>query len=165
MPLRFALDQNFPTPIVDCLAQYIVGVDLSSLHQIDPRLCDLDDRPLLIALRQLGFDGLVTNNYRMFDVPSEVAAILATKLTVFGVEGVGDDPLRATGAVLLDLPGALTQFKPDEPQIFWVNPRNPRPVKPWDRIGVAASRRGVSAKELYQGVKVSEEELETPVMG
>jgi hypothetical protein len=31
MPLRFALDQNFPTPIVDCLAQYIVGVDLSSL--------------------------------------------------------------------------------------------------------------------------------------
>jgi hypothetical protein len=78
---------------------------VSSLHQIDRRLCDLDDRSLLIALRQLGWNGLITNNYRMLAVPHEIAAIIKTRTTVVAVEGLGHDPLRAVGALLLELPG------------------------------------------------------------
>ena len=53
---------------------------------------------------------MVANNSKMLKNPKELAAIVATKLTVFAIEGVGDDPIRATGALLLDLPGALKRM-------------------------------------------------------
>ena len=63
-PVRLALDQNFPTPLIRAVAAYLPeDVEVSSLHQIDHRLSDLEDRSLLIALRQLGWNGLITNNY------------------------------------------------------------------------------------------------------
>ncbi len=109
-PIRLALDQNFPTPILAAFEDYLVDVELVSLRKIDPRLSTLDDRALVIALHQLGFPGMVTNNYRMLKNPRELAAIIETRLTIFAIEGVGGDPLRATGAVLLDLPGALKKL-------------------------------------------------------
>ena len=63
--IRLALDQNFPTPILAALAEFIVDIDLIPLRKIDQRLSTLDDRTLVIALQQLGFEGLVTNNYKM----------------------------------------------------------------------------------------------------
>ncbi len=65
---------------------------------------------IVVALHQLGVPGLVTSNYKMLKNPKELAAIVATKLTVFAIEGVGDDPIRATGALLLDRPGALKRM-------------------------------------------------------
>ena len=105
-PLRLALDQNFPTPILPALADFIVGIELVPLRKIDHRLSTLDDRTLVVALHQLGVQGLVTNNYKMLKNPKELAAIVATKLTVFAIEGVGDDPIRATGALLLGPSGS-----------------------------------------------------------
>ena len=105
-PVRLALDQNFPTPILAALAEFIVDIELIPLRRIDPRLSSLDDRTLVVALHQLGFPGLVTNNYKMLKNPKELAAIVATKLTVFAIEGVGDDPIRATGALLLGPSGS-----------------------------------------------------------
>lgn len=64
-----ALDQNFPTPILVALAEFIVDIELIPLPRIDPRPSSLDDRTLVIALHQLGFPGLVTNNYKMLKNP------------------------------------------------------------------------------------------------
>jgi len=86
-PVRLALDQNFPTPILAALSEFIVDIELIPLRRIDPRLSSLDDRTLVVALHQLGFPGLVTNNYKMLKNPNELAAIVATKLTVFAIEG------------------------------------------------------------------------------
>ena len=138
-PLRLALDQNFPTPILAALSEFIVDIELVPLRKIDPRLSTLDDRTLVIALRQLEFEGLVTNNYKMLKNPKELAAIIATKLTVFAIEGVGDDPIRATGALLLDLPGALKRMDSRKAQVFWMRPRNPDAGGP-DGIVPAGSR-------------------------
>jgi hypothetical protein len=81
-PIRLALDQNFPTPLIRAVAAYLPDdVEVRSLHQIDRRLSDLEDRSLLIALRQLGWNGLITNNYRMLAVPHEIAAIIKTRTT------------------------------------------------------------------------------------
>ncbi len=74
-------------------------IDLTSVRKIDPALSDLSDRNLFIALKQLGFDGLVTNNYKMLNVPEEIAAIVSTKATVIAVVGLGHDPIRAVGAL------------------------------------------------------------------
>ncbi|MGH9071772.1 MAG: hypothetical protein ACRDX8_11550 [Acidimicrobiales bacterium] len=42
--------------------------------------------------------------------PADLAALLRTRLSVFAIEGVGHDPIRATGAVLLDLSGAIRRM-------------------------------------------------------
>ena len=96
--LRLALDQNFPTPLLGAVSPYLPGdMELKSVFEIDPRLPDLSDRAPFIALRQLCWDGMVTNNHKMLDVPSEIAAIIATKAIVVAVQGLGHDPLRGVG--------------------------------------------------------------------
>ena len=50
---------------------------------------------LFIALHQLGWDGLITNNYKMLDVPTEVAATVKTKAVVVAIEGLGRPAARS----------------------------------------------------------------------
>jgi hypothetical protein len=156
--LTLALDQNFPEPILRCLDEFLVDVHLVPLRQIDARLPELPDRQLLLVLDALGLAGLVTNNHKMMQNPAEIAGLLRTTLTLFVVEGVGHDPIRATGAVLLDLPGALRRLEPSKPQVFWSRPRNPEPALPWTLFERAAERAHRSADELYAELKVSDEE-------
>lgn len=163
-PHRLALDQNFPTPILAALADFIVDIELVPLRKIDPRLSTLDDRALVIALHQLGFRGLVTNNYKMLKNPKELAAIVATKLTVFAIEGVGDDPIRATGALLLDLPGALKRMDSRKAQVFWMRPRNPMPEDPMALFQRAAEHQHRDASALFAELVVSNDELRAPVL-
>lgn len=159
--VRLALDVNFPEPILASLGTFMLDLELVPLRHIDRRLTELDDRPLVLALRQEGFDWLVTNNYKMLRNPSELAAILKTHINVFAIEGTGDDPLRATGALLLDLPAALRRARrPGE--VFWSRPRNPAPRLPWDLFTEAAQRRHQRPADLYDEVEVSDEEMRTP---
>lgn len=117
--LRLALDQNFPTPLMRALADYLPGeLELESLRRIDARLSELDDRTLFLALHHLGWQGLVTNNYKMLDVPAELAAIVRTQAVVVAVEGLGHDPLRAVGALLLELPGLPSRVRPRRSNVF-----------------------------------------------
>lgn len=164
-PIELALDQNFPEPILRVLGDYIIDVRLVPLRKINVRLPALDDRQLVIALYQLGYRGLVTNNYKMLANPAELAAIIATGLTVFAIEGVGHDPLRATGALLLDLPGALRRMGEGEARVFWLRPRNPQPERAWDLLVKAASRQHRPVTELHDEVKVTDAELDGPVLG
>ena len=54
----FALDQNFPQPLVDAAAPYFRGVELSPIWTIDRRLADLEDWEVPLALHhhELPFD-------------------------------------------------------------------------------------------------------------
>jgi hypothetical protein len=161
--LRFALDQNFPPFVMD-VAEYFPNTELASLFKIDPRLCDLDDRRLIIYLHQTGWHGLITNNYRMLWVPPEIAAIAKAKIAVFAVEGLGDDPLRATGAVLQHLPAVLLRVTPGKAQVFKTGkPRSPQPEAAWSYFVQSADRRRTDASDLYEQVKVTDEELATPI--
>jgi hypothetical protein len=158
-PIQLALDQNFPEPILQLVAPFMPEVQLVPLRAIDARLPDMDDRPLVLALAQLGWAGLVTNNYRMLQTPSEVAAIMRAKIGIFAVEGTGDDPVRATGAVLLDLPGVLKDFQPGRGGVFWMRPRRPRRVEARQVFDDAAARQGLEPTELYQQVRVTDDEM------
>lgn len=158
------LDVNFPTPILAALDDFLLDVTFVPLTDIDQRLVELDDRELVIALRQLGYGWLVTNNYKMLRNPRELAAILKAKLTVFAIEGTGHDPLRATGALLLDLPGALRRVVDDQPQVFWLRPRNPQPQSTWDLFTRAAEHRNQDPATLYEEVAVSDEEFDRRII-
>ena len=51
MPRRlFALDQNFPQPIVSALSEFMAEAEFVALADIDARLADLDDWEVLLAL-------------------------------------------------------------------------------------------------------------------
>lgn len=123
-------------------------------------MADLDDRDLIIALHQLGYKGFVTSNYKMLQNPRELAAVLKTEVSVFAIEGVGHDPIRATGALLLDLASAVSAVEAGGSRgVFWLRPRKPRPQDPWDLLKRIADNRSEDASDLYATVKVSEEEL------
>src|SRR5258706_6766886 len=150
--IRFALDQNFP-PLLSGAETLLPEVDIVPIHDIDRRMPRQTDGELVLALHQLRWDGLITNNYKMLWQPVEIAAIVKTKLTVFAVQGVGDDPVRATGAVLLDFPGALKRLVAGRSHIFLVNPRNPLSKESWEYFREAADRRKVAPERLYEEVK------------
>jgi hypothetical protein len=51
VPRRFALDQNFPEPIVDGLVDWLASdAELMPIRRIDERLATLDDWEVLQAL-------------------------------------------------------------------------------------------------------------------
>lgn len=162
--MQLPLDHNFPEPIVAALKPWMGPIDLLPIRRIDPQLPSLDDRALLIALRQMGFDTLVTLNYKMLRNPSELAAIIKTQITVFAVEGVGHDPLRATGALLLDLPAALKALQAGARGVFWLRPRSPQPRDPQELFDEAARRRHQDPAALHARVAVSDAELHAPVL-
>jgi hypothetical protein len=153
------LDHNFPEPILRCLDEFIPDIRLLPLRQIHPMLPQLGDREVLIALHQLGYSGLITSNYKMLQNPRELAAVLKTKITVFAIEGVGHDPIRATGALLLDLPAAITAVNSGATGVFWLRPRHPQPQAPWDLFKRAATKRHEEPADLYDRVQVSDAEL------
>ncbi len=163
--LRLALDQNFPTPLINAVRPYLpTTLDVVHLRGIDPRMSDLDDRSLIIALHQFGWDGLITNNYKMLDVPAEVAAIVKTKLTVVAVEGLGHDPIRAVGALLLELPGIGARLRPRRSNVLRLTYRHKQPKDAWEYFSSAARRIGREPGDLWSQIGVTDEELGKPVL-
>ena len=68
MPRLFALDKNFPQPIVSVLSDFQTDATLIPLDRIDPRMSTLDDWELLLALHHHAdpWDGLITTDTRPF---------------------------------------------------------------------------------------------------
>lgn len=152
--MRMALDQNFPEPVFNSVKPWTLSIQLVPLRRIDSRLTTLEDRKLLIALKQFGYDGLVTLNYKMLRNPTELAAVLKTKLVILAIEGVGNDPIRATGALLLYLQPAVKAMQSGRTGVFWLRPRAPQARKPWDLFQRAADHYIYNALNncaLWQG--------------
>ncbi len=163
--LRLALDQNFPVSLLRAIRTYLPSeILVNSLYEIDPRLSDLDDRPLIIALYQMGWHGLITNNYKMLNVAEEIAAMVKTKVVVVAIESRGHDPLRAAGALLLELPGLIGRVRPGKSNIFLLRYAQRPPREAWKYFQRAAERLHRPADSLWQEVGVTDEELARPVL-
>ena len=149
MTLRLALDQNFPPGLLKSLQAYTPNAELKTLHQIDPRLSDLDDRPLILVLDSWGWDGFVSNNYKMTNQAHEVSAIIHTKCVAIFTQALGDDPIRATGAVLLQLPRIEHRLKKNQDNVLMLNHRYRTPTSGWDYLKAIEGKTGVSANDLW----------------
>ncbi len=75
------------------------------------------------------------------------------------------DARRATGALLLDLPGALKQMDSRKAQVFWMRPRNPMLEDPMALFQGAADHQHREADALFAELVVSKDELRAPVLG
>lgn len=168
--IELPLDQNFPEPILEDIASWLgqLHLKLVPIRRIDNRLTQVEDHQLVIALYQLGYRGLVTNDYKMLKNPRVLAAIMKTKISVLAIKGVGHHPVRATGALLTSLPLYVEHLVTSQPTgpslIFQYKPSPPSAHKPWDLFTQTAKQRQEVANELYSQVKVSDKELDVPIL-
>jgi hypothetical protein len=105
----FALDHNFPQPIVDVLTEYQEDAELVRVDGIDDRLPQLDDWALLLALHHHDrpWDGLITTDTSMLNRAREMAAVMQTKLTLVVAMEAGHNPVKASGLLFAYLGGYL----------------------------------------------------------
>ena len=165
MPRLFALDQNFPEPIVDALADFLAeDAELVPLRQIDPRLTTADDWQILHALyaHERTWDGLITTDSSMLGLPKELAVICQTKLTLVVAIGAGHDPIKATGLLLAHLGSIAQATDPDAAQIWTLRTVARRPEDPWDHLTRAAENQGIQARTLYHRERLSPVALSAP---
>ncbi len=165
VPRLFALDQNFPEPIVDALADFLAeDAELVPLRQIDPRLTTADDWQILHALyaHKRTWDGLITTDSSMLGLPKELAVICQTKLTLVVAIGAGHDPIKATGLLLAHLGSIAQATDPDAAQIWTLRTVARRPEDPWDHLTRAAENQGIQARTLYHRERLSPVALSAP---
>jgi len=124
---------------------------------------ELDDDELVVSLASRGWDCLVTCDFRMLRNPRVLAAVMQSKFRVVAIESAGDDPLIATGALLLELPGVIKRLRTGVAQVFRLRPRDPRAEDPWKLQTDLARRRGQSAKDLFETVRLADGEREDPL--
>lgn len=102
MPPLFALDQNFPQPLVQSVQPYLADVELVPIRAIDVRLTDAEDWEILLALQHhaRAWDGLVTTDSSMLNQARELAVVRQTNLSLVVAHDSGHDPIKATGLLL-----------------------------------------------------------------
>jgi hypothetical protein len=113
----FALDHNYPAPIIEQAMPYLSDVELVYIGEIDSRLPEYEDWELLLALHHHSreWDGMISNDTSMLDQERELAVLGYTHLTLVAPVAAGHDPIRSTGLVLAhieDIASRTTQRKP-----------------------------------------------------
>jgi len=72
--------------------------------------------------------------------------------------------IRATGALLLDLPGARKHMDSRKAQVFCMQPRDPMPENPMALCQRAAGHQHRDAAALFAELAMSSNELRAPVL-
>lgn len=147
----FALDHNYPAPIIDPARAYLADVELVYLEEIDPRLPDFDDDwRVLLALHHHGraWDGMITNDASMLDQDTELAVLAYTQLTLVAPVAVGHDPVRSTGLVLSHIENIANRTTPARPQVWKLAGRTPQGQHPHLHLEKLARRAGIDPVEL-----------------
>jgi hypothetical protein len=100
---HFVHDQNFPIQVTGL--PWPPSVRITSLEAFDRRLNrDHDDWQVLVELhRRGGVDGYISNDAKMLNLPTEMVALASSQLAFVVTDGVGDDPLAATGLLMVYL--------------------------------------------------------------
>jgi len=116
----FALDENFPEPLLlEIVSRYTPELDLRPIRHIDQRLTGgLGDDRLILALHQLGVEGLITNDDRMLSLPEVLAVVQQTWFSVVTCRQTGHDPLVATGLLLTHLGRIGRRYRAGTPQVW-----------------------------------------------
>lgn len=116
----FALDHNYPMPIIDQAKPYLRDVEVVPIGDVDPRLPELDDWELLLALHHSPrkWDGMISNDTSMLDQERELAVLGFTHLTLVAPVAAGHDPIRSTGLVLAHIEDIAARTTPRKPQVW-----------------------------------------------
>src|SRR5712692_5475116 len=130
-------------------------VRISRLYDIQPELTrDQEDWQVLPALHRRGdVDGFITNDTKLLNLPTEMLALHITALTLVITDGVGDQPIRATGLVMVHLETIVSQMS-KKPRIWILKPSPITAKRPWDCLNRIAHNRNVALDALVEEERV-----------
>ena len=162
MPRLFALDQNFPQLLIRAASPYFQGVELEPIWRIDPRLAELDDWELLLALHhhKRPFDGLITTDDSMLNQPRELEIVRQTSLTLVVVKESGHDPIKATGLLLAHLDSVCSQTTSARPQVWELTARKRAGQDPSEFIERVANHQNRSPEDVLSEVRLTKADLD-----
>ncbi len=145
--MRFVLDQNFPIQATGL--PWPQGLDVCPLTAIDPALArNHDDWEVLRALHRRGdVDGFITNDADILHLPREMVMLSRTQLTLVVTDGLGHDPLGATGLLMLHLPQIVRRSDPT-PRIYRLRRSQLPLVQVRPIIDNLARREGIPRHDL-----------------
>ena len=157
----FALDQNFPEPIVLAIMKAVPVAELVPVRTIDPQLAEVDDWELLLALHrhERSWDGLITNDDAMLSLPKDVTVLSQTRLTLVVAKGEGHNPVRAAGVLLCHLNFICHHSRSDRAQIWNLRVAQKNADEPNVFLDRIAEREKTTAAELFRRHKLSTQEL------
>lgn len=161
MSRLFALDHNFPQPIVDVLSSFQSDAELVRVDQIDPRMPDLDDWELLLALHHHAdaWDGLITTDSSMLKQGRELAVLIQTKLTLVVAMESGHNPVKASGLLFAHLEGICKQTTPAKPQAWTPRAVSRKAYEPWNFIKQYANHNSRPVDEVWREFQLSPAQL------
>jgi hypothetical protein len=161
LPRLFALDHNFPQPIVDVLGDFQEDADLVRIDKIHPAMSDLDDWEVLLALHldARPWDGLITTDTSILNQPLELSVLIQTKLALVAVREAGHNPVKATGLLFAYLPGICRRIRDDRPQVWTPRAAERTHQEPWEVLASVAEHRTVETKALFDAHRLSAENL------
>lgn len=164
MARLFALDHNFPEPIVKVLRKVLKdsGVaELATVSDIDPRMTDLDDWQIMLALHhhKRQWDGLITTDSSILKQPLELAVLMHTRLTLVVAMDAGNNPIKATGLLFAYLGGICGRTDPTAAQVWKLNAANRPAANPWDELKSVANHQSQNVQTLWQENRLSDAEL------
>jgi hypothetical protein len=162
MARLFALDQNFPLPIVDSLREWLAAdADLIPIADVQSGMATLEDWEVLLALHtdKRGWDGLITTDSSMLSLPRELSVLCQTKLTLVVAVAAGHDPIKATGLVFAHISNICSRTRPDTAQVWRLATAAKPAEDPWEHLGRAAKRRGETAQQAFARERLDANEL------
>lgn len=158
MTRLFALDQNFPAPIVDVLSEFQTDARLVPVAHIDDRMSELDDWEILLALHHHAepWDGLITTDTSMLNQPLELSVLIQTRLTLVAIQEAGHNPVKASGLLFAYLPGICRRTTPARPQLWKPSAANRAAEAPWEQLARVAEHRHATARGLLDAHRLNE---------
>jgi hypothetical protein len=146
----FALDQNFPEPIVRALDKFLECAELVPVRLIEERMPRLEDWELLKAIHEHGreWDGLITSDDSMLNDARAMAVLKRTGLTLVIAHGQGHNPVRATGLLLFHLDHICVHTVAHRPQIWILRASQKGAESPDNHLERIARREKTTTDEL-----------------
>jgi hypothetical protein len=161
VPRLFALDHNFPDPIVAVLTEFQTDAQLVRVDRIDKQLADLDDWELLLALHHHPepWDGLITTDSSILNQGTELATLIQTKLTLVVALASGHNPVKASGLLFAYLAGICQRTRADKPQVWTLNAVNRAHDEPWALLKRYAEHNNRTVDDLWAEHKLTRNRL------
>jgi hypothetical protein len=163
----FALDHNYPAPIIEQAKPFLSGLELVYIGDIDERLTEFDDWRLLLALHhhRSDWDGIITNDTSMLDQERELAVLGFTRLTLVAPIAAGHDPIRSTGLVLAHIENITARTTPSRPQVWKLSGRTGTAAHPDRFIETLADRAALDPVDLRKRATPPRSVLNTNPLG
>lgn len=151
---RFALDRNFPVQIISDV--WPPSIELVPLGAINPAMTAWDDWQIITELDRLGgYDGLITDDGDMLALRNEMVALTRTSLSLIIADAAGDNPIEATGPLMMYLTNIIQSRPAAAPSIFVlsVDEVGRKQRKVYDQIRRIARQENLPEQDMVRAAR------------